>query len=74
MKTKQKTKIALIIPKIHIMMTGVYAIERTGNIVTLIYSDGSRESGKVDYPEWVEGCELPSTFEIVSKIQSQRGL
>ncbi len=51
-------------------MSGVTRINRAHDLVTLEYTDGTREAGKVSAARWAEICENP--FAIVSEIQSQR--
>ncbi len=52
------------------MMTGVWRIQRAHDLVTLEYTDGTRESGKIELREWalISG----NVFSIVSTVQSQR--
>lgn len=51
-------------------MSGVSRINRAHDLVTLEYTDGKREAGKVSDARWAEICENP--FAIVSEIQGQR--
>ncbi len=60
----------IILPNIQAMMTGVWRIDRAHDLVTLTYSDNTREAAKIIAPRWKEISGNP--FAIVSEVQSQR--
>lgn len=55
---------------VYAAMSGVARINRAHDLVTLEYTDGTREAGKVSAARWAEICSEP--FAIVSEIQAQR--
>lgn len=55
---------------IHAMMTGVARIYRAHDLVTLEYTDGRRESGKVSPAEWSGMAD--NAFAVVGAVQAQR--
>jgi len=60
----------MILPNIQAMMTGVWRIDRAHDLVTLTYTDNTREAGKVTAARWQEIHQMP--FAIISEVQSQR--
>lgn len=60
----------IILPNIQAAMTGVWRIQRAHDLVTLEYTDGTREAGIVKLPRWIQIADNP--FAIVSEVQSQR--
>ena len=68
MKTKKVWHI--ILPNIQAMICGVYCIIKAHNLITLVYTDNTRESGLILNKRWAEIHEKP--FDIVSEVQSQR--
>lgn len=55
---------------IHAAMTGVSRINRAHDLVTLEYTDGTRETGKVNAAKW--GTMQDEVFKIISFVQAQR--
>lgn len=70
-KTSRPSKVETIgLSNITVSLTGVARIDRAHDLVTLTYTDHTREAGKVSSARWQEIRENP--FAIVSEIQSQR--
>lgn len=67
---KAKLCLQIIPPNVQTAMTGVWRILKTHDLVTLEYSDLTRESGTVPLKRWNEIQD--NVFAIVSEVQSQR--
>jgi hypothetical protein len=67
---KSKSVLTIILPNIQAMICGVWRIDRAHELVTLTYTDGTREAGKVPLSRWSTIHDNP--FAIVSEIQSRR--
>lgn len=67
---KNNTISTIILPNVQAAMSGVWRIDRAHELVTLTYSDGTREAGKVGAARWAEISANP--FSIVSEVQAQR--
>jgi hypothetical protein len=65
-----KYQSTIILPSISSMMTGVWKIDRTHNLVVLTYEDHTREAGMIPAARWEEIKD--NAFAIVSEVQSQR--
>jgi len=60
----------MILPNVQSIMTGVWRILRAHNLVTLEYTNGSRESGMISTSKWGEIGGQP--LAIISEVQAQQ--
>ena len=68
-----KKKIDLIsFPNIIAAMCGVKWVEADKTKITLVYTDDTRESGRMERSQFLKAVEDNRPFDIVSCIQSQR--
>lgn len=65
-----KKVLTIVLPTIQAMMSGVVFINRAHDLVTLTYTDNTREAAKISNAKWEEIHE--SVFRIISEVQAQR--
>ena len=68
--SKPRKVLTIGLSNIHAMMTGVSRVDRAHDLVTLTYSDNTREAATISSERWAEIHE--NSFAIVSEVQSQR--
>ena len=62
--------LSIILPNVQAAMTGVCSIQRAHGLVTLEYTDGTREAANITAERWAAISENP--FAIVGEVQGQR--
>lgn len=67
---KAKLVQTIILPNVEAMITGVWRIDRSHDLVRLTYSDNTTEAAMIPTAKWAEILQDP--FLIISEVQSKR--